>query len=112
MLLVAFVQKSDKEVLQAAYARPEITASRYNQGSSDKLSIVPNPTNGRFYINTGQEINKVILLNPLGEVIKSFEGPGGKKVRLSLEGFPSGFYHVQVFEGVNNNPQNLRLYKH
>lgn len=61
--------------------------------NEDFLQIFPNPNNGEFKLKAGTEVNLVIV-NELGQIIKSAELGAGNDYEITINDFPSGIYLV------------------
>lgn len=75
-----------------------------NQISNHTFNVYPNPTNGTVVINTdGESFSNVYLMTSVGQWhIMAVNGN-----LISLEGFPSGVYYLQVITDKNIYKQKI-----
>jgi hypothetical protein len=76
------------------------------------FSIYPNPTNGVFTINSNMQIQKIEILNTLGQVVLVKEGNNQQRVDVSIDDTP-GVYFIKLtsINNTNNNPPTIKLIK-
>ena len=60
------------------------------------FKVFPNPSNDVLNIQSGSVINKVEILDLLGEVVKSVSVNGGNSYRMSVSGITSGIYFIRI----------------
>lgn len=60
------------------------------------ISIYPNPTTGKFTIQSPERIEKIEIFNVLGEKVLSLIIPSSE---ISCEGLPEGIYFVRLYSG-------------
>ena len=69
---------------------------------SNIISIYPNPTAGKFTIETQSQVSQVIevkITNPIGQEIyseKLVEQPGNTRKEFNLEDYPNGVYMINI----------------
>ena len=63
--------------------------------SSSSVSVFPNPSNGRFFINSSETMNNIIVRDILGAVVKSIEVNSLSDV-IDLTTFNKGFYLIEI----------------
>jgi hypothetical protein len=66
-----------------------------NNMSPDDWSIFPNPSNGRVFINKGNEIKSVKIYNPNGSLAAELNPENGVK-EINLDNLPSGIYFLEM----------------
>ena len=66
--------------------------------TEDKIKIYPNPANEYFRLN--YPVNKIIIYNSLGSIIKIFDGDYDKNFRFDTSNLESGVYLVSI---INDN---------
>ncbi len=75
-----------------------------------ELRLYPNPTDSRFYIETGgEEIDLVRVFGINGQVVKEVAGMGDSRLEISVTGIQSGMYIVQVVSGNNVRTSKLQI---
>jgi hypothetical protein len=69
-------------------------------GSEKEISVFPNPTNGRFYVQIPQsfEYTEIKIFNALGAEISSikYSRQLGGRVEMDLSTEPKGIYFIKV----------------
>ncbi|MCH8534461.1 MAG: T9SS type A sorting domain-containing protein [Flavobacteriaceae bacterium] len=66
------------------------------------LSIYPNPTSGRVFVEHKQPIQKIEILDIQGKLIKSIQGDNIREIQLN--GYAGGMYFLRISK---NNVQHL-----
>lgn len=76
-----------------------ISAGLEDVSMNENWSVFPNPTEGEFYLNIDSEMNvdRVSVVNPLGEEVTSIEITEGEIPSISLVN--SGIYFVNLMNG-------------
>jgi subtilisin family serine protease len=75
-----------------------------NINRAENISIFPNPTNGRVYINAGSEIKSIELRNALGQLLASYD-----RSSFDISGYADGIYFVEVLTEENRYVKKLVL---
>lgn len=66
------------------------------QSNNMALKIVPNPTNGQFFVTLGSNhIDKIEVYNSLGEKVTEINNAQ----TVNLSNYSPGIYFVRVFSG-------------
>ena len=71
------------------------TVSEISEITTVSISVYPNPSNGRFFINSSEVINSIIIRNVLGSVISSVVLSSFSDV-IDLTKEKKGFYLVEI----------------
>jgi len=79
-----------------------------NTFEKNKIALQPNPTNGRFYINTNAK--EVVIYNLTGQLVQQFKGAFDSSYSYSIDGLNPGMYLVKVTDE-NNNQSSIKLIK-
>jgi len=70
----------------------------YEQDQTQCLSIYPNPASRTIMIDLGSlQKNvpvRVVLYNSLGQRLAGFDGEGGDRLPVAIDGYPGGVYFV------------------
>lgn len=67
--------------------------------NTNRLSVNPNPTNGRLNISTKEISGKVVLYNLMGEVVEEFDSQvssGGGVLSVNISNHPDGIYLIRA----------------
>jgi len=70
----------------------------YYKGTPD-VDVFPNPTNGYLTVE-GSGINKIVVLNMSGQVVKTMQ-PSGNKTQVDLSDLKKGIYLLRAI--LDNN---------
>tara|TARA_B100000700_G_C15035202_1_gene852468 strand:+ start:1000 stop:2280 length:1281 start_codon:yes stop_codon:yes gene_type:complete len=81
-------------IIPGSFAFQQNTLS-INNSNVAEISVYPNPTNGRFFINSSHNIKTILVRNVLGAVIKSISINNLSEV-IDLNGFDKGIYIVDI----------------
>lgn len=83
------------------------------QGITSEISIWPNPSNGKLFINGRSEDKQVFIsvFNQLGEVVLNEEYLNSGKKEVSLEKYPTGIYFVRVRSGNFSETKKIVIVK-
>ena len=81
-------------IIPGSFAFQQNTLS-INNSNVAEISVYPNPTNGRFFINSSHNIKTILVRNVLGAVIKSISINNLSEV-IDLNGFDKGIYMVDI----------------
>jgi glycosidase len=76
--------------------------------TEDKIKIYPNPANEYFRLN--YPVNKIIIYNSLGSIIKIFDGEYDENFRFDTSNLESGVYLVSVIN--DNLTRKIKLIKY
>ncbi|NGF74540.1 hypothetical protein G5B10_01535 [Fluviicola sp. SGL-29] len=75
----------------------------------EQLTVRPNPSaDGIFLLTADERINKIVVVNNVGQLIKTAE-PGEKEYQLKLT--ESGLYHVMIHLGTTTVHQSVSVTK-
>ena len=72
------------------------TVSGISEFSTASISVYPNPSNGRFFINSSEIINSIIIRNVLGGLVNSVVLSSFSDV-IDLRKERNGFYLVEIY---------------
>ena len=72
------------------------TVSGISEFSTASISVYPNPSNGRFFINSSEIINSITIRNVLGELVNSVVLSSFSDV-IDLRKERNGFYLVEIY---------------
>ena len=78
--------------------------------TSENILIYPNPTNGKLFIESKNNISKIDVLNYLGELVLSKEIKKQSQLKnytINLSKFSKGIYHIQIT--INNQLFNNKI---
>lgn len=65
--------------------------------NANKVLVYPNPSNGRFTIEHGENVSVIRVMNVLGEVVlTSAPDANSTKAEINLENAPPGIYFYQI----------------
>lgn len=96
----------------AAFCLDNINCTQFisvNEFDELELSAYPNPTNGNFTIQTGnQDVKTVSIYNTSGQLINSTQSLN-KNIDIDLSAFANGLYHIQMTS--NNRSQTFKIVK-
>ena len=70
--------------------------TRISKHASYKLSVGPNPSNGRFRINSEKPIAGYTVFNTAGQVVKQVNSLNGISANVDLSGGAKGLYYIKV----------------
>lgn len=85
-----------------------LISSLPEQSSENALiNLFPNPTQGRFTINSNRRLNSVIVQNMLGEIIYTIPKNGSASNEIDLSDQPKGIYFVKVYTGERSYSEKL-----
>jgi len=87
---------ADSVNTQSSY--PDVTTS-VKAGDISAFAVYPNPNNGEFFIETGQE-GDITVLDITGAVVRSLKITNGKTA-VSIADLPTGIYIVRLTQGRN-----------
>ncbi len=87
----------------------ETTGTDLNE-QSRRISVYPNPANGRLYITSEETIESVSIINVTGARILEFRNIQATDYVLNLDGISAGIYIVEV-KTADNKLQISRLVK-
>jgi hypothetical protein len=83
-----------------------VTRLRYTANETEiskSVSIYPNPSRGRFKIESSEDISSIFVLNAEGKLLEEVVGLGGKgEIReVDISNYPSGIYFMKIvwFDG-------------
>jgi uncharacterized repeat protein (TIGR01451 family) len=76
------------------------TATGVKEINTNEFSVYPNPSNGLVTINITDMINKVVVVNVLGEVVKSMT-TDSKQVILEITDLKPNVYFLQMTDAKN-----------
>ena len=76
-----------------------ITSLPEQSSENALINLFPNPTQGRFTINSNRRLNSVIVQNMLGEIIYTIPKNGSASNEIDLSDQPKGIYFVKVYTG-------------
>lgn len=68
---------------------------------NQQVSVYPNPTKNQIIVKSERAIEKIIILNTIGKVVKKRQTSGNTLVQIQMEELPSGVYFLQITEKVN-----------
>ena len=93
--IITFVQDNDtKEILQATKTNLS-TVGIIEMSSFDMLKLYPNPTSGKFTIES-EDINSVEIIDMTGKCLKSYQYPGINILNIDISDFPKGAYFMHL----------------
>ena len=72
------------------------TVSEISEFSTASISVYPNPSNGRFFINSSEIINSITIRNVLGGLVNSVVLSSFSDV-IDLRKERNGFYLVEIY---------------
>jgi trimeric autotransporter adhesin len=79
--------------------------------NNSSFTILPNPNNGVFTINSAIEIDGTIeLINELGQVVYK-NRMNGLSQQLNVQNLSAGIYHVKVSNGSSLQTQRISIFK-
>ncbi|MEM1406753.1 MAG: G8 domain-containing protein [Bacteroidota bacterium] len=81
-----------------------------NSNNAQSIKIYPNPSSGRFYIQTDLAAYQVQLLSIDGKVIKNIGGLSGPAT-LDVSGVKNGFYLMSIQDNRTSQANTFRLIK-
>ena len=67
-----------------------------NQDLSFQLSMYPNPGHESFTLVSDQSIQQVNIYNVTGQMVQKLVAGNVQRLDVSMDGFPSGLYFVEV----------------
>ncbi|MEN8203869.1 MAG: Ig-like domain-containing protein [Bacteroidota bacterium] len=69
--------------------------------SANQLILYPNPAGSEIYIDHASQIEKIVVVDMTGQVIKEINNNSGAKLRIDIESLASGLYLIRAtsFEG-------------
>ena len=73
-----------------------------------QFTYFPNPVNDQLMINAQSNIDKIVVLNMLGQVV-SHQNPNSLNFLVDMAAMRTGVYFVQV--SIANNTQTVRVLK-
>ncbi len=73
-------------------AQKDVVASQSPSAKELGLQLFPNPTHSLLHIKTDMDVNEVVVINSLGQRVKSTSSIG----ILNIEDLPKGIYYLQV----------------
>lgn len=79
--------------------------NEHNRGNSD-ITISPNPSNGKFIINSQNLKGKISVYNLLGEEIYK-SNTSSLQLAIDISNQPKGIYFVKVFDGTNSYTKKI-----
>jgi hypothetical protein len=80
-----------------------------NQSEVTGLSVYPNPSNGEFVVETGNDLNKIIQVTDLSGRIVLSESSSKDKVKMNISHLANGIYYVKV--QCNNAIEVIKIVK-
>jgi hypothetical protein len=91
-------------IFQIAEVQLFHTALSIETFESNDLTLHPNPTNGRFSIQSKEmkAIDTITVTDALGKQIKQVQVNSTADLQLNLEGIATGIYFVQITSGSEN----------
>ena len=75
--------------------------------NEQKLRLMPNPTDGEFYLTGLNEFEQITVLNALGEEIFSLTAKSVTE-KLNIDGNSAGIYFVKIMRN-NGNIETLKV---
>ncbi|NOY50316.1 MAG: T9SS type A sorting domain-containing protein [Chlorobi bacterium] len=75
---------------------------------SEYISVYPNPSNGIVNISSPENIDRLIVVNIVGQTILDFK-PESANAELNLEGFNPGIYFVNIVVGGQRVTKKLTI---
>lgn len=78
-------------------------------GTSEQISVYPNPAHGYFILDLPSEAD-VTLLNYAGQTQRTFKAPAGKTT-VSIESLPAGIYFIKATSSVSTYLQKVIVTK-
>tara|TARA_B100000767_G_C19734883_1_gene523435 strand:- start:85 stop:1365 length:1281 start_codon:yes stop_codon:yes gene_type:complete len=81
-------------IIPGSFAFSEIVSS-ISDLSTASISVYPNPSSGRFFINSSEIINSIIVRNVLGTVVKSVELSSFSEI-IDLRKEMNGIYLAEI----------------
>lgn len=70
-----------------------------NFSKKDDVKLFPNPNNGHFTISQNEAIDKVIITDGLGKIVKQLDVENSFTHEIHMEGVASGLYFVKTGTG-------------
>lgn len=70
------------------------------QSEDFQSNIYPNPAFGLVQISATNDISKIEVISPNGNLLKSFGELNGKEISLDLENIKAGVYYVKIYSGL------------
>ncbi len=94
--IVTFVQNNDtKEILQATKTNLSTVVGMMEMSSFDMLKLYPNPTSGKFIIES-EGIKSVEIFDISGKSIRSYQYPGINTLNINISDLPKGAYFIHL----------------
>lgn len=93
-----YVVVTDGNGCSGTSATTSVTTAKIEGQDKLMFQIYPNPTNGEFTINFGQEVQlaEVRIINALGQLVEIQKGITASTYSTSLEGREPGIYFVEI----------------
>ncbi len=97
------VEITQNECADTSYCYAVTTVSVSDNGQSRIISVYPNPTTGKLYIETMSEspVTEVSIFNIQGVLILKEEYADKNKIELDLD-LPDGMYYISINSGGQN----------
>lgn len=75
---------------------PEVTSTK-EQIPTAQFKVFPNPSSGRFMINSNEEISSLVVSNVLGKIVYKKLDQRFTSTEIDFSNFPQGIYLVTAF---------------
>lgn len=70
------------------------TLNNVNNNNKEAFSLYPNPSSGYYYIESSVELNKMVISNSIGQIIKIIDATNSKQIDIRNE--PNGIYFIKI----------------
>lgn len=107
--VIAWIQSSDKQVLQAANLQSSTSVKDHFTSTIDKISVYPNPAVDLITVDIALKSSEEIittLVDLTGKVVYSTTAKynkGENKINVPLSGIASGNYHLMILDTKGNS---------
>jgi Secretion system C-terminal sorting domain len=74
----------------------KVVSIQNNKTKDGLAKVFPNPTSDFLTIESEEILEKIIVFNTLGQVVKNIQNVGNQQIKLEMDDIPNGVYFLKV----------------